>query len=294
MKLLKLVRRMFAAALFLGHLVFVGPLYAETSVWKVSRGDNELFIGGTVHVLSKDDFPLPDVYDKVYDRVDKLILETDLQAAQSPEFQAILMQKAVYTGGKNLGTELSPETFQALQAYTAEAGIPLENFMIFKPGMLSVMLTMIELNKLGLGNAGVDQYYFDKAVADKKTMGELESMESQIDLIANMGVGREDEFIAYTLNDMKELPTMIGLMVDAWRVGDLEKLDEIAGTPLRAKFPEMYKQLLLDRNNAWMQQIEAMLNTPEVELVLVGCLHVAGEDGLIEQLSKKGYEIVQM
>ena len=33
--------------------------FAETSVWRVSNGDSELFIGGTIHVLSATDYPLP-------------------------------------------------------------------------------------------------------------------------------------------------------------------------------------------------------------------------------------------
>jgi uncharacterized protein YbaP (TraB family) len=49
--------------------------------------------------------------------------------------------------------------------------------------------------------------------------------------------------------------------------------------------------IVTDRNNKWMQKIEAMFATPEKEMVLVGSLHLVGDDGLLKQLRKKGYKI---
>ena len=83
-------------------------------------------------------------------------------------------------------------------------------------------------------------------------------------------------------------------MTLAWRSGDLEALEELAGTPLREQFPRVYQSLLVARNNAWMPQIESMAGSPEIELVLVGALHLAGEDGLLAQLARRGYLIRQM
>lgn len=38
-------------------LLIAGPVYSETSLWRVSKGDAELFIGGTIHLLSAFDYP---------------------------------------------------------------------------------------------------------------------------------------------------------------------------------------------------------------------------------------------
>jgi len=80
-------------------------------------------------------------------------------------------------------------------------------------------------------------------------------------------------------------------MKQAWRRGDVSKLKELGITPFKNDFPEMHKALLIDRNNAWMPQIETMLKTRAVEFVLVGALHLAGEDGLLTQLSARGYKV---
>ena len=51
---------------------------------------------------------------------------------------------------------------------------------------------------------------------------------------------------------------------------------------------------MVERNNAWMPQIEALLTTEEVEFVLVGALHLVGDDGLLAQLSAKGYRVERL
>jgi hypothetical protein len=63
---------------------------------------------------------------------------------------------------------------------------------------------------------------------------------------------------------------------------------------LRADFPEIYQALLIDRNNTWIAQIEAMSKTAEVEFILVGALHLVGSDGLLSMLSSRGYQITQL
>jgi len=44
----------------------ISPLQADTSVWKVSKGNRHLYLGGTIHVLSKNDYPLQASFEKAY------------------------------------------------------------------------------------------------------------------------------------------------------------------------------------------------------------------------------------
>jgi hypothetical protein len=56
------------------------------SVWKVTNDQHSLYIGGTIHVLTPDDYPLAKEYDLAYQASDKVIFETDMQVVSSPEF----------------------------------------------------------------------------------------------------------------------------------------------------------------------------------------------------------------
>jgi len=281
--------------LFLGFtLCLACHVYADTLVWKVSKGDNELYIGGTIHVLSPSDYPLPVEYDQAYKQADTVILETDLQRLQTPQMQQLLLNKMTYSDGKTLKQVLSKDTYQALEAFFTDRHMSMASVQQFKPGMTSMMMTMMELQRLGLAGVGVDQFYTNKARADNKTLGQLESVEQQLDFLAGMGEGQEDALIAYTLRDLKTLNEFFTTLKKAWRKGDVESLEALGITELKQQFPQVYNSLLVKRNNAWLPQIRAMLNTKEVEFVLVGALHLVGDDGVIKQLLDRGYNVELM
>lgn len=271
--------------------IFTVPVFAKSPVWKISKQGNHIFVGGTVHFLSKSDYPLPDAFDSAYKNSTVLVLETDLQQFQTPEVQKAFMQNAVYQGEENITHFLKPDTVQALETHLTNRGIPAEQILKLKPGLLSITLTLVELQRLGQMGTGVDEFYNLKAINEKRDVNYLETVSEQLRFIAGMGEGVEDEFINYTLDDLKDLPDMLQSLKDAWRTGNNDKMQKIALDPLRDRFPEIYKILVADRNNNWISQIETMLKTREVEFVLFGALHLAGKEGILFQLEELGYTI---
>ena len=275
-------------------LVVSFPVYAESSVWTVEKNGNTIFLGGTIHLLTESDYPLPEAYEKAYAGSVEVVLETDMQKLQSPEFQAIMMRELRYSDGRNLQQVVNKNTYRALEQFFTTRGIPMANIIGFKPGMVSTMITMVELKRLGLVGIGVDAYFSTKSINDQKKLGQLETVETQLAFIANMGAGQADEMLIYTLADIENLPTLMQSTKDAWRRGDMAQLGEVGITPFKNEFPAIYQALLVDRNNAWMPQIEAMLKTRAVEFVLVGALHLAGNNGLLAQLTARGYKVRQL
>lgn len=275
-------------------LLAVSSAYAGTPVWKVSKDGNQLFIGGTIHVLSKSDYPLPAAFEAAYQQAALVVLETDLQQMKTPEVQQKLLQTMLYSDGRTLQQTLNRQTFAELEQYLAGRGMPITAFQRFKPGLLALTLTLIELQRLGLGEAGVDAVYHAQALADRKRLGQLETVEQQLGFIASLGEGQENEMISHTLRDLKELPTVMQSLKESWRNGDTRRMDQLSLAPLKAGFPALYNKLIVARNQAWLPQLEALLKTKEVELVLVGALHLAGDEGLLALLAKRGYTIQQL
>jgi uncharacterized protein len=54
--------------------------------------------------------------------------------------------------------------------------------------------------------------------------------------------------------------------------------------------PEERKMLVDDRNLNWVKQFPRLFKTQSC-FVAVGCLHLVGETGLINQLRLKGYTV---
>ena len=108
-----------------------------------------------------------------------------------------------------------------------------------------------------------------------------------------MGDTDPDEFIQYSLQDLKELPSIFAALKSAWLTGDMKKMAEVGIEPMLKDFPDTYKSLIFNRNKAWIPKIETMLKTKGIEMVLVGALHLAGPDSVLKQLEMLGYEINQ-
>ncbi len=273
------------------YLIFPFNSYAETSLWRVSKGNSELFIGGTIHVLSASDYPLPSEFELAYKLAKVVVLETDLLAMAQPAVQARLLQRVRYKNGKTLKDDLKPETYKALVEYAISASISIETLIQFKPPIIMITLLMTELQRLGLANTGVDKYFSDKSLADGKDLGQLESVDEQLILIESMGKGHEDEMILSTIAEMEELSSQMEKLKDAWRQGNTQKMNTVGLSSMKTDFPELYQNFLVDRNNAWLPKIEAMIDTPEIELILVGALHLVSNDGLINKLQLLGYTV---
>jgi uncharacterized protein YbaP (TraB family) len=272
-------------------LVAALPVYADSPVWKIVKGDHHLFIGGTVHVLSKADYPLPEAFEDAYREAAVIVFEADPRELQTPEFQKVLLSRATYPPGRDLTMDLDDNTERELMQYLTSRGMPTDNIMRFKAGMVSITLTMIELQRLGLAGTGVDEFFSLRALQDQKTVAGLETADQQLEFIATMGEGQEDAMIAYTLRQVEELPALMQAMKEAWRTGNNDKMEAVAMKPLEQDFPAVHEQFVTDRNAAWLPRIETMLQGAPVELVLVGALHLVGDEGLLELLKARGYTV---
>ncbi len=280
--------------LFAGTLcvfLLTGAAQAGSPVWKVSRGDRHFYLGGTIHILGEADYPLPRAFDVAYGKSDTLVFETDIKKSRNPKFTEAFMEKMVYSDNRTLKKLLTPDTFRALTIFAADRDVPVDALNHFKPGLVLVSLTLLEVERLGVAGIGVDEFFFSKAVKDGKIIHHLESLEEQISFFENMGQGNEDELIAYIIKDLETLPGQLPVIKSAWKTGDIPGLDRAILAPLKKDFPELYQSLFINRNQKWMPKIQKMAATPEVEFILVGAAHLAGEQGLLRLLKTRGFTI---
>ncbi|MCP4340740.1 MAG: TraB/GumN family protein [Desulfobulbaceae bacterium] len=283
--------KIFIYLLFLCPLIFNVSAFARSPVWKISKDGKHLFLGGTIHLLSSSDYPLPASFDEAYNNSTLLVLEVDLQEFQVHNFQQKMLQDTMYSGQSNISSFLKPDTLLTLKAYLESRGIPEEPMLKLKPGMLSITLTLAELQRLGMGETGVDDHFNFRALDEKRKIKYLETPDDQLEFISKMGEGNENEFIEYILSDLNNLAQLFDSMKNAWKNGDIKKLQKVGLDPWVSRFPDIYNSLLIERNKNWIPQIETMIETKKVEFILFGALHLVGEDGILKQLKTLGYEI---
>lgn len=267
--------------------------YADTSIWQVTNGKNTVYLGGTFHMLKPSDYPLPKEFEEVYKKVNWLVFETDIDQLDTPEFQQKFIKAMSLPSGKILADQLSPKAYSGLIHYAAKNNIDTGRLQHFRPQMIGLIISLEELKKFGLTAQGVDSFMGDKAKLDGKMITKLETVDEQINYIATMGKGNESALILQTLEDIKDLTQDLTIMSNAWRHGDRESLSEIGIKPMMEDYPQVYRSLMVERNNNWLPKVERLIQQPEAKFILVGALHLVGEDGLLEQLKSKGYQVQQ-
>lgn len=271
-------------------LLVSAPALAQTTLFEVSKGDKQIFVGGTIHLLKPSEFPLPEAFDQAYGKASHIYFETDLEAASDPAFGFQVAQAMAYPLGKTLHSELKPEVWAELQEYAEENQFPLQQFIGFNPALVGIVLTMAEAQRKGIG-AGVDAFYYEKAKTDGKPRGELESKEDVLEYMKAMATEDGNEIIQSTLRDIRNMEELMGVTVAAWRKGDLAALDKHLGEPMRTGSPAIYQTLLGDRNKQWLPKIQALFNQEGTSLILVGSLHLTGEGNLLDLLREHGYDV---
>lgn len=272
-------------------LIISGSAYAETSLWQVQNRLSTLYLGGTIHVLRKSDYPLPKEFHGAYENSDALIFETDIGKFNNSETQQILLSKALYRDGLNLEKVLSPEAYDTLKKYCDEVGIPISSFNQLKPPIIMITLLLLELKKIGVDQKGIDLYFYERAIADGKKREGLETVDKQIEFITSMGEGNENNFIVHSIRDLHRTRQIFTQLIDGWKKGDEKRLSQLFLEQMKTDFPALYRTLVVDRNRAWLPKVEAYLQSPRKELVLVGVAHLVGEDGVVQGLKKRGYSV---
>ncbi|MDR4493382.1 MAG: TraB/GumN family protein [Nitrospirales bacterium] len=269
------------------------PVPAKNFLWKVESKENTVYLLGSIHVLQQKNYPLTPTIYNAFNQCGTIMFEVDLGGLSSPMNQLHMLTKGLYINGDTLQTVLSPDRYEAAKTLMAERGHNIENFNRMKPWMAATAVTALELQKMGFeGEYGVDRHMFEKAQESKVDIVGLETVEFQLGLFDSLPVKVQEYFLLQSLEDLKHVETRVQAMVKAWEEGQVKELETLlAGMK---EYPELYQSLVVARNLNWLPQIEQRLQKRGPVFVVVGALHLLGEEGILAALAKKGYRVEQM
>ncbi len=262
-------------------------------LWKVQSSSHTMYLLGSIHVLQKKHYPLDRRLYEAFNQASTVIFEVDLDGLASPLSQLQILTKGLYRKGQTLQSELPIGKYEAAKAHFAELGFNIENFHRMKPWMAATAITALELQKLGYESAfGVDRHFFEKAKEAGKDIQGLESVEFQLGMFDHLTPSIQEAFLLQSLEDLKDIEARINGMVDAWTQGNVQDLERILEG--MREYPELYHALVISRNQNWLPHIEQTLHKNNSVLVVIGALHLLGEEGILAALKKKGYQVEQM
>lgn len=272
------------------------PLRAEPPVpllWKVSDADNAVYLLGSFHLLGEDDYPLSADVESAFADAEDLLFELSPEEAASPMLPLQMAQAAMRSRPGDLRQDLGPHLWSRLQAYAQSTGLPMAALEGFDPWFVGLTVGMREMVKQGLDPAlGLDRHFMDAAARAGKPAAGLESASEQIAVLAGMSLAEQRQMLAEALQQADAGPSQSRLLHAAWRAGDARRLWDEMAAQMKRDYPALYARINVARNDAWLPVLEQRLARKDRDtLVVVGALHLLGEDGVVEKLRARGYHV---
>lgn len=262
-------------------------------LWKVSDHDTTLWLLGAFHLLKEDDYPLsPDVALAFFE-ADKLVFELAPDELDGPHTQARFTSSALFADGRRLGDVLPGVTHEKLARLLARQGGSIDQVSRYQPWFINLSLV------LGLAHSmdyqpelGVDRFLMDRAAEAGKPVGGLETLDAQLSALAGAPMDEQVLALEEYLDNPEQMPERLDRLHAAWRDGDPDRLERLTRLEMLHNTPDTYRLVNVERNDAWLERLDAMLrHDPGDVLVVVGALHLLGEDGLVERLGGLGYQV---
>ncbi len=274
-----------ASAVLVGWLGGWGTAVAAPALWRVSDADSQIYLFGTLHVLTPSARWRTPLYDAVLAKAGTVWFEADLEAGD-PETVRLLFQRYGSDPDTPLSHKLPAADVQALARQT-----DLKRIEHLRPWAAALMLSARPV--LGRGatvEAGADMAATRAARDGRKTVRTFETLEDQARMFAGLPQASEVRYLSKVVRERSRprlaLPPVS--LEKAWLAGDISKLGSAA---LAAENPALYDALLRRRNLAWADKLAAEMAGAGVELVNVGALHMAGDDGLPALLAARGFRV---
>ncbi|GAB4136809.1 MAG: TraB/GumN family protein [Sphingomonadales bacterium] len=283
---------LFGAALL---LVVAGQAQAQgqpqPAIWQIEGKTATVYLLGTIHLLEPGMAWRSPAIDRAVANAEALWLEVDQSAAAGPAFQAHVAARGLDPQGPGLSSLLGPDLSAQFAGLTQELGVPATAFEPMRPWFAAVTLTLVYTQRQGYDPQSGVEAVLERDFRDAgKPVHALEKPEQAIAALADQSLEGQKALLVDTIDQLADGGAVLDAMAAAWQAGDLKALKELALTPIQ-QHQEAYQALLVDRNRAWLPQIEAVIAGRGRHLVAVGAAHLIGDDGLVAMLQARGHPI---
>lgn len=267
---------------------------AGTLLWEVqgpalAQHGGSVHLFGSIHIGKPEFYPLPARVEALVREADYLVFEVDPEIAADPRVAMQMQLRGMLPAGQTLDSVVSAETLQALEAVLQSLGLPLQNFLNYKPWMLALLLTNIQATSLGYDPLwGLESYLLQRREPETGIL-ELESWQQQLDMLESIDPAL---FLDYSLDEFEAGAALIDTMVQAWLCGDGEALEAAVLSGSLELDADIHEAMFLRRNRVMAEGVAELARKGNEDwLVVVGAGHLLGEDSVVSLLQDAGFGV---
>lgn len=266
--------------------------FADPAFYRISKGNEQHWLLGSIHAGKPSLYPLPDPVERAWQQSHALVMEVDMthiSQAQWQEMGAITR----LVDGKTLKDHLPMDLYRRTLIAAGQNGLNESMLAPLRPWFAAITLTQAALERTGYrGEFGVDQHFARRANDGGKPIIGLETLLEQLGYLASVG-DNQTLMLESTLDELPDLEKGFAEVMKAWQDGDQATLinllkEEMAPPKLQAWLEQT---LLAERNRNWVKRWPGL---PNESFIVVGALHLYGEQGLLALLEQQGWRITPL
>src|SRR5262245_8207817 len=175
--------------------------FPKCCVWRVTNAKAPFYLVGSIHALSKKDYPLPKPYDIALNNSTRFLFEFD--PTRHAEFQKKFEAAARYPAGQDIRSKISPQLLAWLRKnmFTVvpdtrdgkgERLVSFDSQIRYKPWWIAQHLAAPASYSKTSTSHGLDNYFVDHAINLGKEIGGLESVNEHVAVMGGLS-DREGE-----------------------------------------------------------------------------------------------------
>jgi uncharacterized protein YbaP (TraB family) len=275
-------------------LAIVFSLNAHAQLcWKVSGNglSKPSYLFGTHHLIEKEKVPNFDKIAAIVPQSDVVVGEMDMSNMLGMQIKTI---KACMMKDTTMHDLLTQDEYALVDSRMKEVvGKGLDKLGVMKPVMLSTMyeLTLyMKQNNLKKAPEAVDIVIQNKGKKAKKKIVGLETIDEQVNILFNSSsLKQQAEGLVEVVKDKEKSLGVIEKLNAAYLAGDLKAMSQLVNEEQYMSEADK-KVMITDRNNKWIAKLKTLMPKQSC-FVAVGCMHLADEAGLIQQLKNAGYVV---
>lgn len=256
----------------------------KTLLWEISgKGiTKSSYIYGTYHLVCPADLQVSSVIKQKFANTQQLYLELDMD---DPGMQMKTMQFALMQDSSTLKSLLGKDYDSVASIFNRKTGLPMAFMGKVKPAVLAMMLypSMMECTPEAW------EMVFTQMAKDRNIeVKGLETVEFQMGIFDSIPYKEQAQQLKETVFKYDSLAKESKKMVQLYKNKDLQAL--YAQLQKDKDMKEYEDVLLVKRNKSWIPTIEQETKKHPI-FIAVGAGHLAGNNGVIALLRKKGYTV---
>ncbi|GAB6108151.1 TraB/GumN family protein [Fusibacter bizertensis] len=274
--------------------------------WKVEKGGNTVYLLGSVHVGSTDQYPLNTMLTDAFDASDALLVEADLlnQAGGMDYFRS----KAFYTDGTTIESHISKELYDKLINVLEKYNLDPSVYTTLKPWSLANELNVVSMSNTDQtegategANLGIDVYFTVKSYLTEKPVYELEGIPYQTDLFDNLTPEFQETYLTAVVDGILAPATgeatdsskLLDEWLTYWIQGNLDKFTTSFNASSEEESTELTDMLFGKRDQDMAEKIKNILEQEgsTTYFVVVGAGHFINPTNIIKTLEADGYTV---